>query len=115
MRYPSIECGRKLTVLSDPSNDGDLDRMIRYGAARALTDSDKDFYLCNKLTEKQIENANNAQGQMPSWMRGRCKKRFANWIGPQRKPASFVYDLGCNTSISYLALRNSLNGYFNDA
>ena len=114
MRYPSIECGRKLTVLSDPSNDGDLDRMIRYGAARALTDSDKDFYLCNKLTEKQIENAKNAQRPIPSWMRDRCMQRSANWIGPLRKPASFAYDLGCNTSISYLALRNSQNGYFID-
>ena len=86
--------------------------MIRFGAARALTDSDKEFFLCDKLTEKQIEKADKAKtGNGTRWVYGRCKKRRANWIGPERKPASFVYDLGCNTSVSYLALRNSWNGY----
>ena len=113
MCYPPTECGTKLRVLSDPSNDGNLDRMIRYGAARALTDSDKEFFLCDKLTEKQIEDIEIRLNSR--WVAGRCKKRRANWIGPQKKPASFVYDLGCNTSVSYLALRNSLNGYFRNS
>ena len=88
--------------------------MIRFGAARTLTDSDKGFFLCNQLTEQQIENIEKAQGS-DRWVAGRCRKRMANWIGPNGKSASFVYDLGCNTSIAYLALRNSLNGYNQDA
>ena len=94
--------------------------MIRFGAARALTDSDKEFFLCNKLTEKQIEIAQKAENSENAtsderWLAGRCWKRTANWIGPKWKHASFVFDLGCNTYIAYLALRNSRNGYFLNA
>ena len=60
------------------------------------------------LHEQIREVIDSPQGE---YIRERCderaKKRFGNWSPKRGSLSYFVYDLGCNSSISYLALRNS--------
>ena len=55
----STDCKARPKVVSDPANDGNFDKMIRFGAVRALSDGpeEKHFYLCNKLTNEQVEGS----------------------------------------------------------
>ena len=35
----------------------------------------------------------------------------ANWMGKDKRPAHFIYSLGCNALISKIVIRNSCNGF----